>query len=250
MRQSTPRVRMFAGPNGSGKSTIKEYLLPRHIGAYLNADELEKTLNQTHTLDLKIYHESLDALKLITFLKTKKKKRNQKICNLLSQEPKLLGEHHILFAIHDIDSYLAARIIDFIRLEFLSLKISFTFETVMSHISKVEFLRMAQEQGFKTYLYYVSTIDPEINIARVRYRVSTGGHAVPEPKIRDRYYRSMNLLMQAIEMSDRAFIFDNSSNGEKAAFLAEVEQANRLRINPIVTVFPVWFAERVLSEFE
>ncbi|WP_436897612.1 zeta toxin [Acinetobacter gyllenbergii] len=250
MRQSTPRIRMFAGPNGSGKSTIKEYLLPRHIGAYLNADELEKTLNQTHRLDLKIYHESLDALKWIAFLKTKKKKLNQKIYNLLSQEPELLGEHLILFAIQDIDSYLAARIIDFIRLEFLSLKISFTFETVMSHISKVEFLRMAQEQGFKTYLYYVSTIDPEINIARVQYRVSTGGHAVAEPKIRDRYYRSMNLLMQAIEASDRAFIFDNSSNGEKAAFLAEIEQADRLRINPIVTVFPVWFAERVLAEFE
>ncbi|WEI20293.1 zeta toxin [Acinetobacter proteolyticus] len=250
MRQSMPRIRMFAGPNGSGKSTIKEYLLPRHIGAYLNADELEKTLNQTHRLDLKIYHESLDALKLIAFLKTKKKKLNQKICNLLSQEPKLLGEHLILFAIQDIDSYLAARIIDFIRLEFLSLKISFTFETVMSHISKVEFLRMAQEQGFKTYLYYVSTVDPEINIARVQYRVSTGGHAVPELKIRDRYYRSMNLLMQAIEVSDRAFIFDNSSNGEKAAFLAEIEQADRLRINPIVTVFPIWFAQRVLAEFE
>jgi len=34
---------MFAGPNGSGKSTVKDYLLPQHIGAYLNADELEKT---------------------------------------------------------------------------------------------------------------------------------------------------------------------------------------------------------------
>lgn len=38
-----PRIRMFAGPNGSGKSTVKDYLLPQHIGAYLNADELEKT---------------------------------------------------------------------------------------------------------------------------------------------------------------------------------------------------------------
>jgi predicted ABC-type ATPase len=37
-----PRIRMFAGPNGSGKSTVKEYLLPHHIEAYLNADELER----------------------------------------------------------------------------------------------------------------------------------------------------------------------------------------------------------------
>lgn len=41
-----PRIRMFAGPNGSGKSTIKEYLLPHYIGAYLNADELEKSLKK------------------------------------------------------------------------------------------------------------------------------------------------------------------------------------------------------------
>ena len=71
MRQ--PRIRMFAGPNGSGKSTIKDYLLPRHIGAYLNADELEKVLNQTQILDLNSYHELLDVEKLIDFLKTKKK---------------------------------------------------------------------------------------------------------------------------------------------------------------------------------
>lgn len=75
MRQ--PRIRMFAGPNGSGKSTIKDYLLPRHIGAYLNADELEKVLNQTQILDLNSYHELLDVEKLIDFLKTKKKKINQ-----------------------------------------------------------------------------------------------------------------------------------------------------------------------------
>ena len=72
MRQ--PRIRMFAGPNGSGKSTIKDYLLPRHIGAYLNADELEKVLNQTQILDLNSYHELLDVEKLIDFLKTKKKR--------------------------------------------------------------------------------------------------------------------------------------------------------------------------------
>ena len=152
MRQLKPRIRMFAGPNGSGKSTIKDYLLPRHIGAYLNADELEKILNQTQILDLNTYHESLDRIKLLEFLKTKNKQIDQQIHPLLSQEPELLAENKILFVKADVDSYLAARIIDFIRLEFLKLKISFTFETVMSHISKVEFLKAAQEQGFKTYL--------------------------------------------------------------------------------------------------
>ena len=192
----------------------------------------------------------MDCTKLVEFLKTKNKQIDQQIHPLLSQEPELLAENKILLVKADVDSYLAARIIDFIRLEFLKLKISFTFETVMSHISKVEFLKAAQEQGFKTYLYYVSTVDPEINIARVQYRVTTGGHPVPEQKIRDRYYRSMGLLMQAVEMTDRTFIFDNSSNGEKAAFLAEIEQAELLKLNPVVTDFPIWFVEKVLTEFE
>ena len=247
MRQ--PRIRMFAGPNGSGKSTIKEYLAPHQIGAYLNADELEKQLYATQCLVLDDYHRDLSALALVEFLKQKKRKKDQIYVPLLNVEPQIIDDSLIQFEIQEIDSYLCARIIDFIRMEFLRLKISFTFETVMSHISKVEFLRDAQKYGFKTYLYYVATVDPEINIGRVHYRVNTGGHAVPEQKIRERYYRSLDLLMSAIEVSDRAYIFDNSSHGEKASFIAEIEKAEVLKLNPEVEYFPKWFVEKVLNEF-
>lgn len=247
MRQ--PRIRMFAGPNGSGKSTIKDYLAPHQIGAYLNADELEKELKQSPILKLEHYHTHLDADTLVQFLKTKKRKQTNDVIPLLSVEPKILSDGSIYFQQQEIDSYLCARIIDFIRLEFLSLKISFTFETVMSHISKVDFLKEAQKHGFKTYLYYVATVDPEINIGRVHYRVQAGGHPVPEEKIRERYYRSLDLLMAAIEASDRAYIFDNSSHGEKAAFIAEIEKAEVLKLNPAVEYFPKWFVDKVLDEF-
>ncbi len=243
-------IRMFAGPNGSGKSTIINHLPPQFIGAYLNADELEKILNQTHILDLSSYHQLLNASALLSFLKDKQKTIHQQHYPLLAHVPELLSEQRIRFAKADIDSYLAARIIDFIRYEFLRLKISFTFETVMSHESKVAFLKDAQLQGFKTYLYYVETLSPEINIARVQYRVSTGGHAVPEDKIRARYVRSMDLLMQAVAATDRTFIFDNSSDGEQSSFLAEIEQAEVLKLNPMVTAFPQWFVNKVLAEFE
>jgi predicted ABC-type ATPase len=66
-----PRIRMFAGPNGSGKSTVKEYLLPHHIGAYLNADDLEYNLRSSQRLDLMAYHPALKAQALVTFLKQK-----------------------------------------------------------------------------------------------------------------------------------------------------------------------------------
>ena len=147
---SQPRIRMFAGPNGSGKSTIIQYLLPHQIGTYLNADDLEKQLKQTQRLDLSHYHDRLDASKLIDFLTSKNKKHGDLIFPLLSQNS-VVQQKIIQFSSFDIDSYLAARIIDFIRFEFLTLKISFTFETVMSHDSKVDFLKQAQQKGFKTY---------------------------------------------------------------------------------------------------
>ena len=244
-----PRIRMFAGPNGSGKSTIKDYLLPRHIGAYLNADELEKQLTLNHHFSLAEFHESLDNQQLINFLKSKKRQVNHKIIPLLSTDPIILDNRNIAFEVQEIDSYLAARIIDFIRIKFIELKMSFTFETVMSHVSKVEFLQQAKAQGFRTYLYYVSTVDPEINISRVQYRVSQGGHDVPEDKIRTRYLRSMDLLLKAIDSSDRAYIFDNSSDGTQASFLGEIEKAEILKLNKNVQHFPKWFVDRVLNEF-
>jgi predicted kinase len=48
-----PRLRVLAGPNGSGKSTIKGELEPEWIGAFVNADEIERGLRETAgTLDL------------------------------------------------------------------------------------------------------------------------------------------------------------------------------------------------------
>lgn len=240
---------MFAGPNGSGKSTIIQYLAAHQVGAYLNADELEKELNQSHSFRLSAYHPDLDSEKLIQFLQQQKRPDTTRSGFLMSEAVAMGEEGQIIFNAEDIDSYLAARIIDFIRFEFLERRISFTFETVMSHISKVEFLKEAQARGFRTYLYYVATVDPEINIARVHYRVQTGGHVVPEHKIRSRYERSLKLLMSAIEYADRAYIFDNSSNGQAASFIAEIEDAERLKLNPEIEQFPKWFVENVLNEF-
>ena len=245
-----PRIRMFAGPNGSGKSTVKEYLLPHHIGAYLNADELEQQLNQTQRLDLQAYHSALKAQDLIEFLQQKKRHKAGGYVPLLAQAPTLLDEWKVQFDAGEIDSYLCARIIDYIRLTFLDLKVSFTFETVMSHISKVEFLQEAQRKGYRTYLYFVSTVDPMINVARVQYRVQAGGHGVPEQKIKERYYRSMDLLMQAIEAADRTYIFDNSADGQRASFIAEIDSAEILKINQSLQALPKWFADKVLKDFE
>jgi predicted ABC-type ATPase len=87
---------------------------------------------------------------------------------------------------------------------------SFAFETVLSHPSHLDFLKNAKEQGYEIVLVYVTTQDPSINIERVGTRVSQGGHDVDKNKIVERYKRSSQLLPSAIEIADKAFVFDNT----------------------------------------
>lgn len=71
-----------------------------------------------------------------------------------------------------VDSYLAADLAEFIRQQLLANDISFTYETVMSHESKLVFIQQAKEKNYRVYVYFVATEDPEINISRVNVRVA------------------------------------------------------------------------------
>ena len=80
----------------------------------------------------------------------------------------------------------------------------------MSARDKVELLAEAQSLGFRTYLYFIATRSPKINIERVRSRVASGGHDVPRDKIVERDHRTLALLEGAIRASHRAFLFDTT----------------------------------------
>lgn len=105
----------------------------------------------------------------------------------------------------------AQNIADFRRDACLSRTESFSFETVMSHPSKVDFMLRAHDAGYDIALFFVATSDPEINVTRVENRVSHGGHDVPHDRIRSRYYRSLSLLCHAVLVARRTVIFDNSA---------------------------------------
>ena len=135
---------------------------------------------------------------------------------------------------------------DFLRQKLLELKVSFTFETVMSHRSKVELLARAQQAGYRTYLYYIATDDPEINISRVRNRVKLGGHSVPEDRIGPRYYRSLDLLMDAIRNTNRTYVFDNSSQNKDRTWVAEITDGKVLELK--TDQVPAWFKRAVLDK--
>lgn len=87
---------------------------------------------------------------------------------------------------------------------------SFAFETVFSHPSTLLDMAKCRAAGFEVIVFFVTTDDPAINVARVARRVQSGGHAVPEDRIRQRYERTMTLLPRIIEDADRAYVYDNS----------------------------------------
>jgi predicted ABC-type ATPase len=88
---------------------------------------------------------------------------------------------------------------------------SFSFETVMSHPSKIDTLERAKAAGFFVQLFFVGIDDPRTSIDRVASRVAQGGHDVPLDRIVPRWHRTMGLLARAIATAHRSFVFDNSN---------------------------------------
>lgn len=240
---SIPRVRMFAGPNGSGKSTLKASVSEQLLGKYINPDDIEKQITSTKALDFSDYSITVTETDVLNFFRnsTLLDGGNQKIF----VDSLIFSENKLLFESVPTNSYFASVASDFIRQNLLLEKISFSFETVMSSEDKVQFLKKSQEMGFRTYLYFIATQDSSINVSRVQNRVSQGGHPVPLDKIVSRYNRSLDLLIEAIKYSYRAFIFDNS--GQDAFCIAEIFQGT---INPKVDAAPNWFDKYVVEKFE
>lgn len=91
---------------------------------------------------------------------------------------------------------------------------SFGFETVGSHPSKVDFIREARARGYVVALLFVGLDSPETSMARVAFRVSRGGHNVPEDRIHSRYPRVIECMGQAIREATLALVVDNSADSD------------------------------------
>jgi predicted ABC-type ATPase len=238
---STKRMRIFAGPNGSGKTTLVNKLKSEiPFGVYVNADDIEKTLNINKKLSFDQFQIDVTDTNLKSFFKEKSISATKKNINELLDTIEVINN---VFSINaKIDSYLAADISEFIRNQLLLNDISFTYETVMSHYNKIEFLKVAQKSGYKVYLYFIGTEDPEININRVGIRVLNKGHNVLSELIKNRYYRSLNNLKYAIEVTNRAYIFDNSKS--IIQLVAEITDGKDVSIIDTNNV-PQWFIKAI-----
>ncbi|MBA4387955.1 MAG: hypothetical protein C0404_08230 [Verrucomicrobia bacterium] len=239
---SVARMRVFAGPNGSGKTTLMEQLA-KSINLYqiVSADKLLESLPVSKALDFADHALTVrqeDFERYIAQCSYPASLRNGLSLALVRNNRLDLGRA-------EINTYTVAIVAAFLRDRLLREGLSFSFETVFSHPSKVAELEQAAKRGYRVYLYFVSTDTPAINCDRVEQRVKMGGHAVPRGKIRSRYEPSMRNLLPALKCVYRAYMFDNSRR--EPDLVAEVEPGRKdlvLRTSQV----PIWFNRYVLEQ--
>ena len=111
----------------------------------------------------------------------------------------------------EINSINAARLAESIRMRKLAEGVSFCFETVFSHPSKVDFVAHAKSLGYRIHFIFIHIENAELNVARVQQRVEEGGHSVPAEKIYSRIPRTLKLVRNAQPLCDTFWVFDNGS---------------------------------------
>jgi predicted ABC-type ATPase len=116
------------------------------------------------------------------------------------------------------------------------------FETVFSTAEKVHFLARAKARGYFLRVFFISTMDPRINAARVAGRVMAGGHTVPIEKIVSRYARSMANLSAAYALADRVYVYDNSVDDSEAHLCARTEDG---LLRKVYGALPGWVDDSI-----
>ena len=231
------RLRIFAGPNGSGKSTLKDIISPLvKVGIYVNADDIMTNMRTTSRLEFSDY-----SLVVNNDLYEKEYARwaiptNRDLWTFDNNGITLKDRAQV-------EDYFVSFLADFIRNSLLGVVDRFSFETVMSHPSKLDFIKKAKESGYKVYLYYVALPDPALNVLRVQSRVSAGGHDVDPGKVVARYERAMSLLADVVRMVDNAYFFDNSSS---TPLLFARKENGELKTDG--TFIPHWYQTHVLDK--
>lgn len=242
---SAKKIRVFAGPNGSGKSTLFTTIAEKFkVGYFVNSDEIEKEIASKGFINLESYGLHLTEEDLQMF---KKEEDAVTLIKKAEQEGHTIDveirENVIVDQSKKTHSYEASLITAFLRKHLAANGISYSFESVMSHPSKLNEIKEAKDKGYKTYLYFVCLQDADMNVSRVSNRVEKGGHAVDPERIKRRYGETLNNLFPALLLADKAYLFDNST--DKMELVAEAENG---QIEILTNRVPNWFVQYVVKK--
>lgn len=141
-------------------------------------------------------------------------------------------------------SYQAAALAAKIREDLIIQGVSFCFETVFSHGSKIDFIAKAKARGYKITLVYIHLNSSELNEARVHQRVSEGGHSVPSEKIHSRIPRTMQNIKTVLPLVDDVRLLDNSFQDDPFKQVAIVKSQ---KCEELISPLPGW-ARAILGD--
>lgn len=130
--------------------------------------------------------------------------------------------------------------------EYFDQGISFCFETVFSHESKIELIKESRSKGYSVELIYLHLESTDLNQARVYQRVLESGHDVPSIKIKERVPRTLINVIEAVKWVDGFTLLDNSSAADPFQKIARVKNGKILFKSGSL---PQWAVE-ILKSFE
>ena len=96
-------------------------------------------------------------------------------------------------------------------------------ETVLSTDKYLKHVSVARSRGFHTGLIFVGLPHADAHVARVRARVDSGGHDVPEDKIRSRWEGAHRQLVTFAKNVDHLLIFANEVFGEPQLVVERID---------------------------
>jgi len=124
-----------------------------------------------------------------------------------------------------------------LREEYLLKRQGILFETVLSAIDKLDYIKRAKEAGYFIRLFFVGTDHPSINASRIAHRVMEGGHDVPISKIVSRFTKSIFNCSMIASRVDRLYVYDNSVDYAEPKLLF---RATNGKLEKIYTEVNVW----------
>ena len=139
-------------------------------------------------------------------------------------------------------AYQAAQMAEQRREQLIQAHRSFVAETVFSHESKVGLVRNASRSGYIVVLHVV-IVPEDFAVARVEDRVSNGGHAVPEDKIRSRHRRLWGHVAAAVRIADQSHVYDNTSASTPFRLVAQYRNGLLVRQSG----WPAWAPPELLN---
>ena len=88
---------------------------------------------------------------------------------------------------------------------------SFGFETTLAGKKWQIMIKEMKKAGYLVYIFFLDLSSVDLAVARVRYRVESGGHEIPEETIRRRYLRSRhNFWYNYKDLADNWYLINNS----------------------------------------